>query len=80
VETAINVGEPLFRLDWTTVIFGRVLLDAKERFDFEMRGLALSGARLSFYIKPADWYQSPEITRWMKQTPRSFSASSSFQI
>jgi hypothetical protein len=43
VETAINSGEPLFRLDWTTVIFCRVLLDAKERFDFEMRGLVLSG-------------------------------------
>jgi hypothetical protein len=67
VETAINVGEPLFRLDWTTVIFCRVLLDAKERFDFEMRGLALSGALLSFYIKPADGLQLPEIMQWMKQ-------------
>jgi hypothetical protein len=68
VETAINVGEPLFRLDWTTVIFCRVLLDAKERFDFEMRGLALGGALLSFYIKPADGFQLPEIMQWMKQT------------
>jgi hypothetical protein len=68
VETAINVGEPLFRLDWTTVIFCRVLLDAKERFDFEMRGLAFSGAWLSFYIKPADGFQLPEIMQWMKQT------------
>jgi hypothetical protein len=50
------------------VIFCRVLLDAKERFDFEMRGLVLSGALLSFYIKPADGFQLPEITRWMKQT------------
>jgi hypothetical protein len=68
VETAINSGEPLFRLDWTTVIFCRVLLDAKERFDFEMRGLALSGALLSFYIKPADGFQLPEIMQWVKQT------------
>jgi hypothetical protein len=68
VETAVNVGEPLFRLDWTSVIFCRVLLDAKERFDFEMRGLALSGALLSFYIKPADGLQLPEIMQWMKQT------------
>jgi hypothetical protein len=52
----------------TTVIFCRVLLDAKERFDFEMRGLVLKGAWLSFYIKPADGYQLPEITRRMKQT------------
>jgi hypothetical protein len=65
VETAINVGEPLFHLDWTTVIFCRVLFDAKEHFDFEMRGLALSGALLSFYIKPADGYELPKIMRWM---------------
>jgi hypothetical protein len=50
------------------VIFCRVLLDAKERFDFEMRGLVLKGALLSFYIKPADGYQLPEIMQWMKQT------------
>jgi hypothetical protein len=68
VETAVNVGEPLFRLGWTTVIFGRVLLDAKERFEFEMHGLVLSGALLSFYIKPADGYELPKIMQWMKQT------------
>jgi hypothetical protein len=68
VETAVNVGEPLFRLDWTTVLFYRVLIEAKGRFPFEMRGLVLSGALLSFYIKPADGYQLPKITRWMKQT------------
>jgi hypothetical protein len=49
----------------TTVIFCRVLLDAKERFDFEMRGLVLKGALLSFYIKPADGLQLPEIMQWM---------------
>jgi hypothetical protein len=68
VETAINIGEPLFKLDWAAVIFCRVLLDAKKRFDFEIRGLALNEAWLSFYIKPADGYQLPEIMQWMKQT------------
>jgi hypothetical protein len=68
VATAINIGEPLFKLDWTTVIFCRVLIEAKKRFDFEMRGLVLSEAWLSFYIKPADGYQLPEIMQWMKQT------------
>jgi hypothetical protein len=41
VETAINVGEPLFKLLWAEVIFCRVLIEAKKRFDFEMRGLVL---------------------------------------
>jgi hypothetical protein len=41
--TAINISEPLFRQDWAEVIFCRVPLDAKKRFDFEMRGLVLSG-------------------------------------
>jgi hypothetical protein len=68
VETAINVGEPLFKLNWTTVIFCRVLLAAKKRFDFEMRGLKLEGAWLSFYIKPADGYKLPKIMQWLKQT------------
>jgi hypothetical protein len=68
VATAVNIGEPLFKRDWTTVIFCRVLLEAKNRFDFEMRGLALNGAWLSFYIKPADGYQLPEIMQWIKQT------------
>jgi hypothetical protein len=67
VETAINVGEPLFKLLRAEVIFCRVLIKAKKRFDFEMRGLVLSGTLLSFYIKPVDGYQLPEITRWMKQ-------------
>jgi hypothetical protein len=43
----------------TTVIFCRVLLDAKERFDFEMRGLALSGRDRWFppggFFAPAPW-------------------------
>jgi hypothetical protein len=45
-----------------------VLIEAKKRFDFELRGLVLSEAWLSFYIKPADGYQLPEIMQWMKQT------------
>jgi hypothetical protein len=68
VETAINVGEPLFRLDWTTVIFCRVLIEAKGKFPFEMCGLIIGDEWLSFYIKPADGYQLPEIMQWMKQT------------
>jgi hypothetical protein len=68
VATAINIGEPLLQLWWAKVIFCRVLIEAKKRFDFEMRGLVLDKAWLSFYIKPADGYQLPEIIQWMKQT------------
>jgi hypothetical protein len=68
VATAINVGEPLFRLNWTTVIFCRVLIEAKKHFDFEMRGLVLDKAWLSFYIKPANGLELPEIMQWIKQT------------
>jgi hypothetical protein len=37
-------------------------------FTFEMRGLALEGALLSFYIKPADGFMLPKIMQWLKQT------------
>jgi hypothetical protein len=51
-----------------TVIFCRVLIKAAALFDFEMRGLVLDKAWLSFYIKPADGYQLPKIMQWLKQT------------
>jgi hypothetical protein len=33
-----------------------------------MRGIALEGEWLSFYIKPADGFQLPAIMQWLKQT------------
>jgi hypothetical protein len=51
-----------------TVIFCRVLIEAKKHFDFEMRGLVLDKAWLSFYIKPAEGLDLPEIMQWLKQT------------
>jgi hypothetical protein len=68
VTTAVNVGEPLFRLAWGLVLLYGVLRDAKGRFKFEMRGLVLYEAGLSFYIKPADGYELPKIMQWVKQT------------
>jgi hypothetical protein len=65
VRTAINNREPVFQLLEAMVILCRVLIEAKGKFPFEMRGLALSGALLSFYIKPADGYQLPKIMQWM---------------
>jgi hypothetical protein len=68
VTTAVNVGEPLFRLAWAMVLLYGVFRDAKKRFKFEIRGLVLYEAGLSFYIKPTDGYELPKIMQWVKQT------------
>jgi hypothetical protein len=51
VETAINNNEPVFQLGFAVVLFCRVLIEAKGRFPFEMRGLAIGNERLSFYYQ-----------------------------
>jgi hypothetical protein len=68
VGTAINVGEPLFQLPFAVVLLYRVLLAAKKRFGFEVRGLKLDGAWLTFYIKPVDGLKLSLIMQWLKQT------------
>jgi hypothetical protein len=45
-----------------------VLLEAKDLFIFEMRGFALEGELLSFFIKPKDGLRLPAIMQWLKQT------------
>jgi hypothetical protein len=69
VRTAINDREALFREHrLAKAILLRVLLEAKDLFIFEMRGFALEGDLLSFYIKPADGLRLPAIMQWLKQT------------
>jgi hypothetical protein len=68
VSTAANIGEPLFDLPWARNLFSSVLRDAKGIFSFEIRGLKLEGATLSFCIKPADGLELPQIMQWLKQT------------
>ncbi|MDR1468065.1 MAG: hypothetical protein LBT00_02090 [Spirochaetaceae bacterium] len=68
VRTEINVGEPLFRLAWAVTLFYRVLIETKAKFGFEMRGLVLNEAWLSFYIKPVNGLELPKIMQWLKQT------------
>jgi hypothetical protein len=46
----------------------RVLNEARKRYVFELRGLRFCGPWVSFYIKPADGLQLPEIMQWIKQT------------
>ncbi|MDR0637446.1 MAG: hypothetical protein LBG27_00850 [Spirochaetaceae bacterium] len=38
-----------------------VLRETKARYGFDMRGLRLEGARLTFYIKPEDGFMLPLI-------------------
>ena len=68
VGTAFNIAEPLFQLPIAVVLLYRVLREAKKRFGFELRGLKLEGARLTFYIKPDDGLELPLIMQWLKQT------------
>jgi hypothetical protein len=69
VRTAVNDGEPLFREQQRTkALLFRLLIEAKKMFTFEIRGFALEGERLSFYIKPADGFLLPKIMQWLKQT------------
>jgi hypothetical protein len=68
VSSALNVGEPLFLLPWAKVLSSRALRDAKGMLSFEMRGLTLERATLSFCIKPADGFELPKIMQWLKQT------------
>ncbi|MDR0637496.1 MAG: hypothetical protein LBG27_01100 [Spirochaetaceae bacterium] len=68
VGTGLNIGEPLFQLPIAVVLLYRVLREAKKRFGFELRGLKIEGARLTFYIKPDDGLELPLIMQWMKQT------------
>jgi hypothetical protein len=49
-------------------LFNRVLREAGERFAIEVRRLVIEADRVSFYIKPADGLQLPEIMQWIKQT------------
>jgi hypothetical protein len=69
VRTAVNNREPLFQEHQRAkAILLRVLLEARGPFTFEMRGFALEGKWLSFYIRPADGFQLPAIMQWLKQT------------
>ena len=48
VWTAVNVGEPLFQVPGAKPLLCRVLLEAKERYGFEMRELEIENDNISF--------------------------------
>jgi hypothetical protein len=49
-----------------TAIFLRVFRETRDLFPFEIRGFALEDEWLSFYIRPEDGFQLPQIMQWMK--------------
>jgi hypothetical protein len=68
INTAVNNGEPLFVSEFGGWLLGWVLSEARLIFAFELRGVRFAGASVSFFIKPADGLQLPEIMKWIKQT------------
>jgi REP element-mobilizing transposase RayT len=68
IFTAVNRHEPIF-LDRDAVdLFNRTLLETEERFPCEVRHLVIQAGCVSFYIKPTDGFELPEIMQWLKQT------------
>jgi REP element-mobilizing transposase RayT len=67
IRTRINNREPLFRRAKALRIFARVFRETMLRFVFKIRGLRLEDDWLTFYIKPEDGFELPDIMKWMKQ-------------
>jgi hypothetical protein len=68
VSTAVNNREPLFWCSRERARFKRVLDEAHVLYSFVLYSLCFDGPAVSFYIKPADGLQLPEIMQWIKQT------------
>jgi hypothetical protein len=61
VSTAANNREPLFWCSQERARFKGVLDEAHVLYAFVLYGLCFDGPTVSFYIKPADGFQLPEI-------------------
>jgi hypothetical protein len=57
----------LFRRRDALVLFARVFAQAEGRYEFEVRALYLEDDWLTFYVKPADGFELPDIMKWLKQ-------------
>jgi REP element-mobilizing transposase RayT len=68
VSTAINRNEPVFLNRETMELFEQVFRETKERFQFDVRGLVVSGSEVAFCIRLADGSRMPLIIKWLKQT------------
>jgi hypothetical protein len=58
----------LFLISKVRDLFFRVFHEAGLRFVFEIRCLRLEGDWLTFYIRPENGLELPDIMKWMKQT------------
>jgi hypothetical protein len=58
----------LFLSEFGVWLLGWVLSEARLLFAFELRGVRFVGASVSFFIKPSNGLQLPEIMKWIKQT------------
>jgi REP element-mobilizing transposase RayT len=67
IRTRINNREPLFRRAKALAIFTAVFRETGLRFTFEIRALRVEDDRLTFYIRPEDGLELPDIMKWMKQ-------------
>jgi REP element-mobilizing transposase RayT len=68
VRTAVNNTEPLFWSKPNRDLLRQVLYEVRQIYGFELCGLRFCGPRVSFFIKPDDGLQLPEIMQWVKQT------------
>ncbi|MDR1095904.1 MAG: transposase, partial [Spirochaetaceae bacterium] len=66
--TAVNRHERIFLERNAVSLFNRVFREAEGLFPCEMRRLRIEADRVSFFIKPVDGLQLPEIMQWIKQT------------
>ncbi|MDR1095415.1 MAG: hypothetical protein LBL31_03405, partial [Spirochaetaceae bacterium] len=64
----MNNREPLFWSSLERARFKRVLNEARKLRAFALYGLRFSGPAVSFFIKPDNGLQLPEIMQWIKQT------------
>jgi REP element-mobilizing transposase RayT len=68
ISAAVNRHEPIFLAQGAVDFFNRILCETGELFPCEVRHLNIEPDRVSFYIKPDDGLQLPEIMQWIKQT------------
>jgi REP element-mobilizing transposase RayT len=68
VTTAANRHERIFLERNAVSLFNRVFREAGALFPVEMRRLRIEADRVSFYIRPVNGLQLPEIMQWIKQT------------
>jgi hypothetical protein len=68
VRTSVNDTEPLFWSRPNQDLFKQGLYEVRQIYGFNLSGLRFSGPEVSFYIKPGDGFQLPEIMQRVKQT------------